>query len=244
MESTGVDLKKDKIIELSAVKYTKNQSKITLHKRFNPNIQISEQATNIHGITNDMLNGCKTFLESSDELYDFFVGCDLGGYNCLLFDIPLLYEEFVRVGKNINFFNINIIDSYNLLNKFETRKLNDIYFRFFGEEIENAHSAEADIEATIKVFEKQIELYGLEEKSIKEISNIIRSTSNEERIVDFSGWFRLFEGKFYYGKGKFKGNLVSENLDYLDWLIGNENIESNSRFVASQIKKSIIKQKV
>jgi DNA polymerase III subunit epsilon len=239
LESTGVDLKTDRIIELSAVKYTKNQSKISLHKRFDPKIPISKGASDIHGITNEMLEGCNTFTDSVEELYNFFIGCDLGGYNCLLFDIPLLYEEFARAGKNINFFNINIIDSYNLLNKYETRKLSDVYKRFFGEELEDAHSAEADIEATIKVFEKQVEVYGLEDKSIKEISDIIRSTSNNERILDFSGWFRLLDGEYYFGKGKWKGHLVKENLDYLNWLITNESIENNSRTVGHIIQKKL-----
>lgn len=235
IETTGVDLKNDKIIELCAIKYTPDRSKITLQKYFNPQREIHPEAFKIHNIDGDFLKNYPTFKDSVDELFEFFNGCDLGGYNCIHFDIPILYEEFYKCGKNLNIFNINIIDCYNLLNKYETRKLSDVYRRFFGKDFDNSHSAEADIEATIKVFEKQIELYDISDKSIREISNEIRSTSNGERILDISGWFRYKNGIYYYGKGKWKGTPVKENLNYLKWMFENDSLENNSRVIGKKL---------
>lgn len=235
LETTGLDIKNDRIIEICAIKYRPDRTKITIHKYFNPNRQNHPMALEAHGLTNEFLLNYPTFEESVDELYDFFQGCDLGGYNCIHFDIPILYEEFSRCKKYLNVANLNIIDSYNLLNKFEKRGLNDVYKRYFGKDIENAHGAEADIEATIKVFEKQITDYNIEDKSIKEISQIIRSTSDEEIIIDFSGWFRYRQGEVYYGKGKHKGEPVKEHMDYLSWMYKNDNLENNSRVIGKKL---------
>lgn len=239
VETTGVDIKRDRIIEISAVKYTTDKTKLTYQKYFNPEITISQSAIDVHGLTNEFLSQFKPFKNSCDELYEWFKDCDLGGYNCIGFDIPILFEEFSRYGKKPNWFNINIIDSYNLLNKFETRKLNDIYKRFFGKDIENTHSASDDIEATIKVFEKQLEVYNIEDKSLKEISNIIRSDQNGYKILDLSNWFKLKDGDYLFNKGKHKDCPIKDHKSYLEWLIGNPNIENNSRLVGKLIGKKL-----
>lgn len=232
VETTGTDIKTDKIIEICAIKYKKDKSKESIQKYFNPKKEISHKAFEIHKLSNKFLEDYPTFEESSDKIYNFFNGCDLGGYNCINFDIPILFEELSRCKKYLNIFNINIIDSYNLLNKFETRKLNDIYKKFFNKDIDNQHNAEADIEATIKVFEKQIETYELEEKSLREISNIIRSNKDGEMILDLSGWFKKDKnGEIQYGRGKYKDSPIKDNIDYLDWIVNKSDIENNSRAV-------------
>ena len=104
LETTGILLKEDRIIEICAIKFKKDGSKLTYQSRINPEKEIHPQATEVHRIKNEDLVGCPTFKDLSDDLFNFFNGCDLGGYNCLLFDIPILYEEFSRCGKNINFF--------------------------------------------------------------------------------------------------------------------------------------------
>lgn len=239
LETTGVDIKKDKIVEICAIKYRTDKTKLTYQKYYNPGIEIHPSAVGVHGLTNEFLSQFKTFEESCDELFDFFKDCDLGGYNCVNFDIPILFEEFSRSNKKPKWFNINIIDSYNLLNKFETRKLNDVYKRFFGKDIENTHSATDDIEATIKVFEKQLELYNIEDKSLKEISNIIRSDQNGYKIIDLSSWFKLKDGEYLFNKGKHKDYPVKDHKSYLQWLVGNPNIENNSRLVGKLIGEKL-----
>ena len=96
VETTGVDIKRDRIIEISAVKYTKDKTKLTYQKYFNPEIPISQSAIDVHGLTNEFLSQFKPFKNSCDELYEWFKDCDLGGYNCIAFDIPILFEEFSR----------------------------------------------------------------------------------------------------------------------------------------------------
>jgi len=245
LETTGVDIKMDRIVEICAIKYRMDKTKEVFQKYFNPTYPVSKKAFDIHGHNNESLSNYQTFKEYSDELFKFFDGCDIGGYNCIRFDIPILFEEFSRCGKYLNIFNVNIIDSYNLLNKFETRKLNDIYRKFFNKDIDGHndpsghHDATKDIEATIDVFERQIDEYGLNDKSIKEISNIIRSTSDGERILDLSGWFKVSNGEYLFDKGKHKDNKISDNISYLNWIIENPNIENNSRVVGKMILKKI-----
>lgn len=238
IETTGLSIKEDRIVEICAIKYRKDKTKVSISKYFNPMRPVSLDAEKIHGLSNEFLKDYPTFDECSGELFEFFNGCDLGGYNCLNFDIQILFEEFARNNKQLDVFRINIIDSYNLLTKYETRKLSDTYKRFFGEEIENSHEAEADITATIKVFEKQVELYGLEDKNIKEISDIVRSTPNGDKLLDLSGWFRKdSDSNYFYNKGKHKDSLVKDNLSYLKWLIDASEVEKNTKSVANILYK-------
>ncbi len=235
IETSGVDIKEDRIVEICAIKYTPSGDKIYLHKYINPKKEVSKGAFDLHNLSNEFLQNYPTFKECCDELYDFFIGCDLGGYNCVLFDIPMLYEEFYRCRKKLKLTKINIIDSYNLLNKYEPRTLKDVYRRFFGKDIQKAHSAKDDVEATIDIFKEQLNRYNLTDSTLNEISNIVRSTSNGEKIIDLSGWFRFKDNDFYYGRGKFKGSLVKNNLNYLKWLYESNNIEMNSREIGKYI---------
>lgn len=234
IETTGTDVKADRIVEICAVKYRTNKTKVTLHTYIKPNVMVSKGAEDIHGLSMDFLNDYSTMEESVDEIYSFFKGCDLGGYNCLKFDIPFLFEELARYGKYLDI-NMNIVDSYNILNKLEPRKLNDVYKRYYGSDIENSHSAESDIEATIKIFEKQVDLYGLSDQSVADISNIVRTTQDGDRMLDLSGWFRYKDGSFFYCRGVNKDLQVTENMDYLKWMIGSDKIEVNSRIIAKKI---------
>jgi DNA polymerase-3 subunit epsilon len=232
LETTGTDLKRDRIVEICAIKYKKNRGKEILHRYLNPETEIDPVAVEMHGLTNEFLKDYPSLSEVADEIYNFFKGCDLGGYNCINFDIPFLFEELSRCKKFLNVFNVNIIDSYNLLNKCEPRRLKDVYKNFFGVEFDNHHSAEADIEATVKVFEKQIDAYKLEDKSINDISSIIRTSANGELMVDISGWFKKKNGTYLFGRGKHKDKPVKENVSYLEWLVNESDIENNSKAVA------------
>lgn len=245
LESSGLSIKDDRIVELCAIKYRKDKTKVTIHKYFNPSKEVSKEAEAIHGLSNDFLNSYESFSSSADELFEFFKDCDLGGYNCIVFDIPMLFEEFARCNKQLNVFNINIIDSYQLLNKYETRKLNDIYKRFFNKDIEDQHSSESDILATIEIFEKQVEMYQLEDKNIQEISDIIKTTSDGNKLIDLSGWFKKNSANEYlYNKGKHKDTLIKDNLSYLKWFIDCKDMETNSRSVANKLYNYLSKEKV
>lgn len=234
LETTGVDIKIDQIIEIYAVKYTTAREQKTLHKYIKPTIPISPGAFETHGISIESLESYPTMSECFDEIFDFFIGADLGGYNCLKFDIPFLFEELSRFGKILNM-NVNVLDSYNLINKLEPRTLNDVYRGYFGEEIVNLHSSKDDTEATIRVFEKQLDKYGFGDKSMSDISNIVRSDKDGNRLVDLSGWFIKIGSEYYYNRGTNKESKVFDNLEYLKWMIGSNRVENNSRLVAEKL---------
>jgi len=234
LETTGVDIKYDQIIEIYAVRYTTGRMKKILHKYIKPTIPISPGAIETHGITAEMLAIYPTMSECVDEIFDFFIDADLGGYNCLKFDIPFLFEELSRFGKTLTM-NVSVIDSYNLINKLEPRTLGDVYREYFGQDIINAHSSKNDTEATIQVFIKQIEKYGLGSSTIDEISNIVRSDKDGNRIIDLSGWFIKIGSEYFYNRGTNKETKVFDNLDYLKWMIGSNRVENNSRLVAKKL---------
>lgn len=234
IETTGTDVKDDRIVEICAIKYRTNRTKVSYHTYIKPDVPMSKGAEEVHGLSMEFLSNYPTMSENVEDLYNFFKGCDLGGYNCLKFDIPFLFEELARHGKYLDM-SMNIIDSYNILNKLEPRKLNDVYKRYFGNDIDNSHSAESDIDATIKVFEKQVESYNLSEHTMSDISNIVRTTQDGDRMIDLSGWFKLKDGDFYYCRGMHKDVKVLDNMDYLKWMIGSNKIEINSRIAAKRI---------
>ena len=157
LETTGVSLTKDKIVELCAIKIMPDKSRSMLLQRFYPEMPIPPSATEIHGITDDMVKNEPTFREKAKEVAAFFSGSDLAGYNIAKFDIPLLVEEFLRAGLDENpFEKVKVIDSLSIYFKKEPRNLAAALKFYANEEIINAHSAEADVEATIKVLNGQL----------------------------------------------------------------------------------------
>ena len=235
LETTGIEITLDKIVELCAIKFTTNGEEIKLHKYFNPIIPVKKEAFEKHGLSNEYLLQFPTFEKSVEEVYNFFQGCDIGGYNCIKFDMAMLYEEFARCGKKYNFTKINMVDSFMLKNKFEPNTLEAVYERMFNEKIENAHSAFDDITATIRVFENQIDIYDLKDKSISDISKIVRHTNHNETILDLSGFFKKVGSDVIFIKGKHRDCNVKEHLDYLDWMAYKSNFERNTKDVAMML---------
>lgn len=230
IESTGTDIKLADIIEICAIRHTVSGERIVYKKRFNTDIIMSEEVVNVHGISNEDLKEEKYFSECAEEIYEFFKGCDLGGYNCRNYDIPLLYEKLANSSFYLNIFKVNVIDSYEIYNAYEPRDLNSLYERLIGESIENLHSSESDIIATEKVFSKQLELYNLP-KDVSSISKEVKEKSRKN-YIDFSRWFYRKEGDVYYNKGKNRDMKVDCDLSYLSWLVNESTMEKNSKFVA------------
>lgn len=241
LETTGTDVKKDRIIELYAAKYNLDGSVTKYYSLFCPEIDIHPKATEAHGFTKERLASEPTFAEKAHEIYHFFKDCDLGGYNILKFDVPLLMEELFRYKYPYNPLTVNIIDPFNILYKYEPRTLSHVYKNMCGKEMVNAHSAEADINATIEIFKKQIDVYGLP-KDINEISKIVRTDKNGSSILDFSGLFSIKENEYYYNIGKHKDKKVMEHMDYLEWVIQKSTFSENTKFTAYKIQKEILER--
>jgi DNA polymerase-3 subunit epsilon len=234
LETTGVDLKVDEIVEFYGVKFTTKGERIELHLYINPSVDISPLAFDAHGLSKAFLSQHSKIDDVYQNIYDFIIGCDLGGYNCLKFDIPFLFEVFTKFGIVLPI-NVRIVDSYNLVNKMEPRTLSGVYKNYFGRDLESAHSASADTQATVDIFIAQVAKYQFEGDVVGQVSTIVRGDKNGDRIIDLSGWFIKRNGEYFYNRGMYKETLVYNNIDYLRWMIGSSKVENNSRIIAHKI---------
>lgn len=242
VETTGVNIKNDRIIELYAVKESIGKTDDIMHFYFNTDVEISPEAYNKHGLNNDSLKDKPYFNQHAEEIYNFFKDCDLAGFNIINFDIAILYEELSRCGLHINFFSVNIFDVFKILTKKEPRTLEAYYERTFGRKFENAHSASSDVEASRELFKHQLQVYYNNEFDAKIINNDVRVDSNGYRLLDYSGFFKSKDNKIYYNKGKYKNNEITIDLDYLNYIANDASctyFDSNIRQMARIILKKL-----
>lgn len=159
LETTGIDLSRDRIVEISLVKILPNGDQELKTRRINPEMPIPPEATAIHGITDEDVKDAPRFKEVAKSLAQYIEGCDLGGYNSNKFDIPMLVEEFLRADVDVDLKKRKFIDVQNIFHKMEQRTLIAAYKFYCGKDLENAHSAEADIMATYEVLQAQLDRY-------------------------------------------------------------------------------------
>jgi DNA polymerase-3 subunit epsilon len=219
LETTGTDHAKDRIVELAFIKLLPDGKRDKYVKRLNPGIPIPGEVTLIHGITDEDVKNCPTFKQIAHSLYDWMKGCDLGGYNSSKFDLPLLAEEFLRVGINVDFTERHMIDVQQIFFKMESRTLSAAYNFYCQKQLGNAHSAEADITATIEVLEAQLDRYtdlGSEVPSLHQFCNT-------DEYVDYARRIVVKDGHPVFNFGKYKGRKVEEIFtaepQYYDWMM-------------------------
>jgi DNA polymerase-3 subunit epsilon len=219
LETTGINISTDRIVEIAIVKISPDGSKLVKRKIINPTIPIPQGATDVHGITNEMVKDAPTFKQASNEIKQFIEGCDIGGYNSNRFDIPMLVEEFLRCELNIDIENRKLVDVQKVYHLMEQRTLSAAYKFYCQKDLEGAHGAEVDATATYEVLEAQIEKYS-------QIGNTIESIikfTGEEQIVDFSRRFIMENGVEVFNFGKHKGKPVTrvlkEEPQYYDWMM-------------------------
>ena len=159
LETTGIDIVKDRIVELSLVKVMPDGTKEVKTRRINPGMPIPEAATAIHGITDDDVKDCPRFEQVAKSLAAYIKGSDLGGYNSNRFDIPMLAEEFLRAGVDIDLKKRKFVDVQTIFHKKEQRTLSAAYKFYCDSDLEGAHSAEADTLATYEVLQAQLDRY-------------------------------------------------------------------------------------
>ena len=222
LETTGLDITNDRIVEIAIIKLLPDGSSLTYEKRVNPEIEISEESSKIHGITNEMIKDAPTFTDIAEEVAAFIGDADLAGYNSNKFDIPVLAEEFLRAGNNFDMSARQFVDVQNIFHKMEQRTLAAAYQFYCNKELENAHSALADIEATKDVFLAQLDKYESLEKDISFLADFSRQGSN--KIIDFAGRVALnSEGEVIYNFGKHKGKTIrevnEEEPGYYGWML-------------------------
>jgi len=231
LETTGKNVATDRIVEISLIKLTPKGERITKTKRVNPTIPIPYATSLIHGIYDKDVAQEPTFKELANEIVQFIEGCDLAGFNVLRFDIPVLMEELLRADIDFDIKNQKIVDVQRIYHMMEPRNLEAAYHFYCGKKLENAHSAEADVTATLEVLEAQVEKYdsktilqnGKETQPIKNDIQILHELSSSN-LVDFAG--RMLyndQGQEIFNFGKHKDKLVCEVLKneptYYDWMM-------------------------
>ncbi len=220
LETTGVNLSTDRIVEIAIVKINPDGDRHVKRKLINPEMPIPKNSSDIHGITDEMVKDAPTFKQAGNEIKQFLDQCDLGGYNSNRFDIPLLMEEFLRAGMDVDLSNRKMVDVQHIFYTMEPRSLTAAYKFYCNKELENAHSAEADVNATIDVLFSQVERYSKLGNSIDSILSVI----GEEKIVDYARRF-VFDDKGVevFNFGKYKGRSISDVLktepQYYDWMM-------------------------
>ncbi len=225
LETTGLNISKDKIIEIAILKINPDQSEETFVQRLNPLIPISQESIEIHGITNDDLKDCPVFKDLAETIGEFIGDADLAGYNSNRFDIPFLLEELLNSGVDIDLEKRRFIDVQTIFHKMEQRTLEAAYKFYCDKQIENAHSAEADTRATYDVLKSQLDRYTDLQNDMDFLYEFTQQGKN--RKVDFVGRLVVDEtGEMYYNFGKHTGKSVKEIYQkepgYHRWIMDND----------------------
>ena len=219
LETTGVNLAVDRIIEIAIVKVLPDGKRSVKRKLINPQIPIPKQSSDLHGITNEMVKDAPTFKEVAHELKQMLDGCDIAGYNSNRFDIPMLVEEFLRAEVDFDMKGRRLLDVQNIFHRMEQRTLSAAYKFYCNKVLDGAHSAEIDATATHEILIAQLERYPDLGNSVESVLKLI----GEETIVDFARRFIMENGVEIFNFGKYKGRSVAEVLrvepQYYDWMM-------------------------
>lgn len=237
LETTGVNIATDRIVEIAILKVFPNGNKESKTWLVNPEIEIPQGATDVHGITNEKVVTEPTFKELAPAISKMIEGCDLAGFNSNRFDIPLLAEELMRAGIDFDMKNRKAIDVQVIFHKKEQRTLSAGYQFYCGKELEGAHGAEADTNATYEILLAQLDKYDDIENSVDALSEY--STHGER--ADFAGFILMNEDKQeIFSFGKYKGRTVEEvlkeNPGYNNW-IQNADFPLYTKKVLREIKE-------
>lgn len=231
LETTGINISKDRIVEIAMVKIFPDGSIEEKSRRVNPTIPIPTEVSLIHGIYDEDIKDEPTFKQLAKSIADYLEGCDLGGFNCMGFDIPMLVEEFLRVNITFETANRKIIDAQKVFHLMEKRTLSAAYKFYCDKTLENAHSALADTKATYEVLLSQAERYEGQDvvdnlgKKITTLENDMSTFSQltTSNMVDLAGRMVLKNGVEVFNFGKHRGNPVLEILNrepgFYDWMM-------------------------
>lgn len=237
LETTGIDIATDRIVEICLIRVEPNGNRQSMTMRLNPERHIPAEASAIHGIYDADVADCPTFKDKAEELKKVFDGSDLAGFNSNRFDIPLLAEEFIRSGINIDLNTPRRVDVQNIYHKLERRTLVAAYKFYCDKDLENAHSALADTEATLEVLEAQLDHYP---EDLQNDIDFLASFSSRDNFVDFAGRFAYNEkGEEIINFGKHKGRLVKDVLriepSYYNWMMQSD-FTMNTKQVLTRLK--------
>jgi DNA polymerase-3 subunit epsilon len=219
LETTGISLSNDRIVELAIVRLSPDGTRQVKRRLINPEMPIPKQASDVHGITDDMVKDAPTFKQLANEIKQYLDNCDLGGYNSNRFDIPLLMEELLRAGMELDMKGRRLVDVQKIFHMMEQRTLSAAYKFYCDKVLEGAHGAEVDAVATLEVLEAQVERYPQLGNTVESIIKCI----GDDQIVDFARRFVMDNGVEVFNFGKYKGKPVADVLklepQYYDWMM-------------------------
>ena len=240
LETTGVNVSTDRIVEIAIVKILTDGTKQVKRKLINPQIPIPAGASDVHGITDEMVKDAPSFKQVANEVKQFIENCDLGGYNSNRFDIPMLIEEFLRAGVPFSADGRKLVDVQKVFHMMEQRTLGAAYKFYCNKSLEDAHSAEAD--ATWEVLEAQIERY-------PQIGNTVESIvkfTGEDDIVDFARRFVKENGVEVFNFGKHKGKpvvqVLKEEPQYYDWMMKGDFAMNTKQKLTEILNRTLLKK--
>ncbi|MDO6492642.1 MULTISPECIES: 3'-5' exonuclease [unclassified Cellulophaga] len=244
LETTGINVAKDRVVEISILKIYPNGNKESKTWLVNPEMVIPDEVIAVHGISNEKVANEPTFAALSKEIYAMIKDCDLGGYNSDRFDIPLLAEEMLRAGVDFDMKNTVSVDVQTIFFKMEKRTLEAAYKFYCDKELTNAHSAAADTNATFEVLKSQLDRYPELENDIKKLSEF----TTRKKFADFAGFIIIDQdGDAAFSFGKHKGKKVDEVLEkepgYFGWIL-NADFPLYTKKVLTQIKLSKLNNKL
>lgn len=235
IESTGLNVLKDRILQIALIKYSKQkQDPEELFMLINPGIPISEEAFAVHGISNEMIRNKPTFTQVARQIYDFIGNSDLAGYNSDRFDIPMLMEEFHRVGLELDISKRRLIDIQKIFYKMEPRTLKAAYRLYCNGDLSDAHDALADARATVEVFKGQLKRYedvdyidgdGFSHPApIKNDISAIAAFISDESMLDVTQRLKYnAKGEVVFNFGKYTGQVVAQVFksepNYYHWIM-------------------------
>lgn len=222
LETTGLNISKDRIVQIAILKIHPSGNKEELNLLINPEMIISESNSAIHGVTNEMVKDAPTFKEAGQKIVEFIGDSDLAGYNSNKFDVPVLAEEFLRVDIDFDLSTKDCVDIQNIFHKMEQRTLVAAYKFYCSKELINAHDAMADTVATWEVFEKQLEQYDNLQPNIDFLADFSRNSVHKN--IDFAGRLAINENnEAIYNFGKHKGKTIKEisisEPGYYGWML-------------------------
>jgi len=255
LETTGINVADDRIVEISILKIFPNGNKESKTWLVNPEMPIPAETTAIHGIDQARIENEPTFKDLSQAIYEMVKGSDLAGYNSNKFDVPLLAEEFLRVGIDFDIENNVLIDVQNIFHKMEQRTLVAAYKFYCDQDLTNAHSAAADTNATYEILKAQLDRY---ENDLENDMDFLSDFSSRGKNVDFAGFIVYNEkGEECINFGKHKGKRIIDIFEsepgYYGWIMGAqfplytkktlEKIQERYRFEKEGDKLSQLKNK-
>ncbi|MEN9598645.1 MAG: hypothetical protein RL596_956 [Bacteroidota bacterium] len=242
LETTGINISTDRIVEIAIVKISVDGTKQVKRKLINPQMPIPAGSTEVHGISDEMVKDAPTFKQVANEIKQFIEGSDLGGYNSNRFDIPMLIEEFLRAGIEFTVDGKKLVDVQKVFHMMEQRTLSAAYKFYCNKTLDGAHSAEIDATATWEVLEAQLERY----PQIGDTVEAIVKFTGEDDIVDFARRFVKEKGVEVFNFGKHKGKPVTQVLkeepQYYDWMMKGDFPMNTKQKLTEILNRTLVKK--